>query len=61
MRDVKYLLFDARFACKRKQKTINYWPAEGRPEDIIQYCELLEQQYASIWAGGNAVCSFVFC
>lgn len=61
IRDAKGLLLDARHAIKRKQKTLKYWPVEGRLNDVIQYCEYLNQQYANIWAEAmlSAVLYFV--
>jgi len=61
VRDAKSLLFDARYAKKRKLKKLKYWPVEGRLEDVIQYCQYLNQQYADLWAEAmlSAVLYFV--
>lgn len=61
IRDAKDLLLDARRAIKRKQKSLKYWPIEGRLNDVIQYCEYLNRQYGNIWAEAmlSAVLYFV--
>ena len=50
IRDAKSLLFDARYAKKRKQDKLEYWPVAGRIDDVIRYCQYLDDRYAKIWA-----------
>ena len=61
IRDARYLLSDARIARKYKRKNLKYWPVEGRLDDVIKYCQILEQHYSSIWAEAmlSAVLFFV--
>jgi len=61
IRDARYLLSDARIAKKYKREKLKYWPVEGRLDDVIEYCQFLEQQYTSIWAEAmlSAVLFFV--
>jgi hypothetical protein len=61
IRDARRLLADAHRVKKFKRDTFRYWPIEGKPDDVIRYCEYLDQHYGNIWAEAmfSAVLDFI--